>query len=172
MPKTEPTFDRFWRFVHAGKPCWLWMGSRNKDGYGHIGVSRTRRSALAHRVSWEIHFGPIPVGQQVLHTCDNPPCVYPGHLFLGTQLDNIADMKSKGRRKGIYTAPVDYSFRKGERNPAHKLTREQVHEIRLAFEAGTSKRSIAALYDISRPTVTAIVRGETWNDVALHGEKP
>ena len=80
--------------------CWLWVGRRDSYGYGKLGKKQT----ASHRLSWTIHFGPIPSGLCVLHRCDNPPCVNPAHLFLGTQLDNIRDMNAKGRGKaGITT---------------------------------------------------------------------
>lgn len=78
--------------------CWLWLGAKNANGYGvlHVG-GRAGRAFLAHRLTWEAHKGPIPDGQFALHHCDNPPCVNPAHLFLGSQADNCADMKAKGR---------------------------------------------------------------------------
>jgi hypothetical protein len=90
--------ERFWAKVRKSEGCWEWVGSKIPKGYGNIGISyRPPKSALAHRVSWEIHFGPIPGGMFVCHHCDNPGCVRPDHLFLGTNLDNIRDSESKGR---------------------------------------------------------------------------
>lgn len=98
--------ERFWEKVNVNAPggCWEWTGSRTMAGrgYGTIGIGG--RSTLAHRVSWEIKNGPIPDGPGhhgvcVLHRCDNPPCVRPDHLFLGTQKDNVEDMDTKGRRR-------------------------------------------------------------------------
>lgn len=82
-------------------PCKVWMGQRNKAGYGTFTTSRRLgkppTTKLVHRVIWEIHNGPIPEGMKVCHACDNPPCAEPTHLWLGTQADNLADMKAKGR---------------------------------------------------------------------------
>jgi hypothetical protein len=80
--------------------CWLWIGATNGKGYGKI--QQGRRGGiplLAHRVSWELHRGPIPDGLMVLHQCDSPPCVNPDHLFLGTGLDNMRDMVAKSRHR-------------------------------------------------------------------------
>lgn len=76
--------------------CWEWLGARANGGYGLFAVQNPRR-ITAHRYSWELHNGPIPAGMHVLHHCDNPPCVNPAHLFLGTASDNMRDMLAKGR---------------------------------------------------------------------------
>jgi hypothetical protein len=93
--KQEPVHVRFWRNVQKTPTCWLWTGAYQKPGYGKIGDGS--HSKYAHRVSWELQAGAIPHGLQVLHRCDNPQCVRPDHLFLGTQADNVADMYAKGR---------------------------------------------------------------------------
>ena len=91
--------ERFWTKVEKSDGCWIWKGSRHHNGYGylHRGGHTDRHPARAHRFSWEIHNGPIPVGLWVLHRCDNPPCVRPDHLFLGTRKDNMVDCAAKGR---------------------------------------------------------------------------
>lgn len=94
-----PLADRFWpRVDTSGGPdaCWEWTRGRDPHGYGRFA---TPNSDLAHRASWELHNGPIPAGLNVLHHCDNPPCVNPRHLFLGTQKDNVDDMVAKGRAR-------------------------------------------------------------------------
>lgn len=87
--------DRFWARVKKGDGCWEWTGSTGRRGYGTFMVhgERTR----SHRYSWALHFGAIPDGLWVLHRCDNPPCVRPDHLWLGTVLDNNVDSRIKGR---------------------------------------------------------------------------
>lgn len=91
--------ERFWPKVAKRGPdeCWEWTASRTPQGYGKIGRRKGESPAIASRVSWEMHNGPIPDGLHVLHRCDNPPCVNPAHLFLGTNADNQRDMRAKGR---------------------------------------------------------------------------
>jgi hypothetical protein len=88
----------FWADVRLSDHCWEWVGPIGAGGYGAFGAAdRAGLPQRAHRASWIIHFGPIPDGLNVLHHCDNRPCVRPSHLFLGTQADNIHDMIAKGR---------------------------------------------------------------------------
>ena len=90
--------QRFWAKVDASGDCWEWTGQRHRTGHGVFTVpGGTPRQQQAHRVSWEMHNGPIPEGMNVCHKCDNPPCIRPEHLFLGSQLDNLRDMIAKGR---------------------------------------------------------------------------
>src|SRR3990167_3209660 len=94
--RTSP-IDRFWSKVSKTDSCWLWLGKPNNDGYGKFWITELGRSVPAHHFSWEIHNSPIPDDLCVLHTCDNPPCVRPDHLFLGTRGDNNRDRSTKGR---------------------------------------------------------------------------
>lgn len=113
-----PDHSRIWR----QKPCFPYpLKSRTSDGYGLYRLP-DGKGVLAHRMSWEEHFGPIPAGLFVCHHCDNPECVEPTHLFLGTVLDNNRDRHQKGRSRGGRLC--------GDQNPRSRLTREQVEEIR------------------------------------------
>lgn len=155
---TDPHLEvRFWKKVKKTPNCWLWTGATAGRGIGRRGHIYSHRDGsrqfneYAHRVSWMIHFGEIPTDLCVLHSCDNGMCVRPGHLFLGTQIDNIKDMDSKGRRK---------SFR-GEKHPLAGLTESQVLAIREA-EGLLSQEVIARIAGTSRGAVNSILQGKTW----------
>lgn len=135
--------------------CWLWIGGVNEMGYGIFGVGeKTERVAKAHRVSYEIHKGPIPAGMNVLHRCDVPGCVNPDHLWLGTLRDNSRDMVNKGRGK----TPDN----RGERAGWAKLTEEMVVDIKSRRLPG---RKFAILYGVSKSAVFNIWRGKSWRSV-------
>lgn len=98
--------DRFWLKVKRTRGCWIWTGSVNAKGYGQMSQGRRGlRPLQTHRVSWQLHYGQIPDGLLVLHSCDNPRCVRPDHLFLGTAADNTADMVAKERGRWQRNAP-------------------------------------------------------------------
>lgn len=131
--------------------CWLWTGRVNDDGYGRV---RLPRSTGAHRLSYEWAHGEVPAGMVVMHKCDTPACVNPDHLRAGTQLDNIADRKAKGRSRG--------GDRRGEKNRAAKITAADALTIRQLISAGASQTAVAALYPISRSQVGRIANGLKW----------
>lgn len=103
--------DRFWSKVDKTGDCWTWTAYRDQAGYGRINVDGT--PVPAHRIAWVLAFGPIPEGMAVCHHCDNPPCVRPDHLFLGTRADNAADMVAKGRSTKGRRTPIPHGTRAG-----------------------------------------------------------
>lgn len=149
--------DWFWKRVQKTSDCWLWTGATKEArrsqplGYGVVVLSKVPYKRMyAHRMSWEIHYGSIPRGKQVLHKCDNPPCVNPTHLFLGTQLDNMRDCGTKNR-KAI-----------GHRNGRSLLTENQVRDIRMRLLRGESIRSIGRIYGRGKSTIWSISAGINW----------
>ncbi len=147
--KGRPWQERFWAMVQKGEGCWEWQGARSLHGYGCF-KGPGGKSLRASRVSWELSNGAIPKGLHVLHECDNPPCVRPDHLSVGTHQENMDDMASKGRSAG--------SLRGG--NP--KLSIQQVNEIRERGSGGESYVSIAKSFDITPQAVGQLLRGQTW----------
>ena len=145
---------RPWESCYTVNPetgCFEWQMSRKEKGYGQAGGGRR-----AHRIAWERAYGPIPEGMQVLHRCDNPPCVNPEHLFLGTNADNRADSVMKDR-------PA-----RGERVRSARLTAEDVLAIRHLYWltrsslGRPSQQEIADVFGVARTTVQAVVEGRTW----------
>lgn len=133
--------------------CHEWHSARNRKGYGYFTVGGKQR--YAHRVAWEMVNGPIPDGMLCCHTCDNPSCVNPEHIFIGTHKDNTLDATIKGRR----------AIPTGEKNPLSKLTEDGVREIRESISRGESQGSIAHRYGVSRSVVCEIGSRKAWDHV-------
>ena len=147
--------ERFWAKVDVRGPddCWEWLAGKTHNGYGMIGKGGRHNGMLrAHRVSWELANGPIPDGLCVLHHCDNPGCVNPLHLWIGTNADNQQDMAQKGRANKA----------RGERQGNSKLTEQDVHEIRAMLARDISQTVIAEKYDVARTTIGSINTGTNW----------
>jgi hypothetical protein len=144
--------DRFWSKVDKTENCWNWTAGTYEKGYGLYSIKN--RNYRAHRVSYEMHKGPIPEGMLVLHQCDNPRCVRPDHLFLGTNADNMADKIAKGREAHV-GAP-------GSANGLAKLTEDQVIAIRQ--EAGTHQQ-VADKYGVSRRAIMEIRSRRRWKHI-------
>ena len=167
-----PISNRFWLMVSKTDTCWLWTGRKRRGGYGVLstgGWKTKRRLFSAHRLSWEITYGPIPPSLLICHHCDTPSCVRPSHLFLGCSLDNNKDMAVKGRAAqgsthGSVTHPL--SIPRGERNGMAKLTAADVVKLRALYCTGRlSQRQLGVLFSISQPSVWRIVTNKTWMHV-------
>lgn len=197
---TPDEIARFWSAVDRSGDCWLWMKSRGRGGYGRFSVHSGH--SPAHRVAYELAKGEIPDGLLVCHSCDNPPCVNPAHLWLGTQVTNAIDMASKGRqvfqkrpelaprgeRNGTHTRPQslrrgdDHWTRRmperikampGEAHPNARLTRQQVAEMRGRYaRGGVTQALLAREYGVSFQHVHDIVRGKKWAGDEQVQERP
>lgn len=157
----KPLGRRFWAKVNKSDDCWEWTACKNSAGYGQIRING--KAELAHRVSWELANGPIPDAMYVLHRCDNPSCVRPDHLFLGTSSDNTQDMISKGRRVILY----------GEDAGTAKLTNAQVEAMRFLYATGEySTYKLGEMYGISHFGAWEIVTGKRYPVQLCEGSKP
>lgn len=141
----------FWSKVKKTENCWLWTGALQNGGYGVFRVGS--RLQLAHRVAYKLSCG-VPLTQQVLHTCDVRSCINPGHLYQGTQKQNIRDMFSRKRKSEA-----------GVKNPNHKLNDFQVKFIRTQIILGTPLVNLAQRFQVHASTISRIKSNERWRNV-------
>lgn len=134
----------------SGDGCWEWTGYKSTHGYGKVRVGGPQ--VLAHRVSYTIFVGPISPFQQALHKCDNPGCVNPDHIFLGTSKDNMADMARKKRYRPCH----------GEKNYRAMFTDAQVVEIRELWDSGAKYKDIARRFGCKKEPIKRICRNDGW----------
>lgn len=156
--------EQFWNKTDRSGDCWLWTKCINSQGYGVFmrGPKGASKSIRAHRQAWELINGPIPQGLEVCHSCDNPRCVRPEHLFLGTHQDNMDDMFTKGRAV-VQTHPEKLA--RGEQQGKAKLTVDNVREIRSLHQSGLSTRQIGDRYGVNSGTIHDVVHYRTWRHV-------
>lgn len=157
--KMDAVLKRFWDKVEKTDTCWIWIAHKIKKGYGHFHFQTD--DILAHRFSYQLHKGPIPEGKLVLHTCDNPSCVNPDHLWIGNEKENRDDADRKGRGK-YFGSKIP---KKGIENINCKLTEDQVKEIRNLKETGKSLRNIAKQFNVFWLTIFNIVHRKTWKHI-------
>lgn len=150
----------FWSFVQKadGDACWLWTKSTSRYGYGQQ-FWTDGKNWIAHRLAWTLTHGAIPKSVCLCHRCDNPACVRPSHMFLGTQADNLADMRAKGRG---FDFPTE---KRGEKNPRARLTDNDVREIRRRHAAGESIKRLGKAFNYAHTNISAIIRGKIWAHV-------
>ena len=142
---------RFWDKVQKTDGCWQWIAGKFKQGYGSFYFKG--RHLKAHRVAWELSFGQIPESQKVCHSCDNPACMNPSHLFIGSQKDNIRDMMAKGRSSTVGASQA------GENNRNARLTKGEVLNIRNSI---LPSKVLAELYPVSLAQIYNIKNGSRW----------
>ena len=149
---------RFWRRVVKSEGCWEWAGPCNEGGYGRVTWNHRR---VAHRISWEMAYGPIPEGLFVLHHCDNRRCVRPEHLFLGTANDNIQDMNAKGRARGGRKASVRVEKTKPPSIHIaiinHEAALPRLKRVAVLLGAGLNQSDIGRVLGVSRERARQLV---------------
>lgn len=143
--------SRFWSNVQRGDGCWIWSGHIDALGYGRFRIAGV--TDRAHRAAWFFSNGRIPTGMEICHRCDNPSCVRPQHLFLGTHQENMDDMRLKGR-----SAPQVNDYR-GTRNPRARLTEQQARHVKYSNDRVCD---LAAQFGVPRETLYSIRNGKNW----------
>lgn len=148
--------DRFWTKVDKTHPsgCWVWKANRNNKGYGLFRPGGTAPKMLAHRLSFQDANGQIPKGMIIRHSCDNPGCVNPSHLLVGTMADNVADMDSRGRR---VSSPC-----RGEVNYNARMTKDTVTSLRKDYVAGVPISVLIEKYGCTTASLTDYTCGRSW----------
>jgi hypothetical protein len=146
--------------------CWFWTGAGSDHRYGVI--TYERRCYSTHRLAYELWKGPVPTGMLVCHSCDNPLCCNPSHLFLGTPKDNTEDMLRKGRKvlgAGVFTkGSIRERIAAGQKH-GQKLRSADVLSIRQRVDRGENRKIICAEYGISNSTISALMTGQNWGSL-------
>lgn len=152
-----PIEEKFWKKVDKGgsDECWEWTGKLNHSGYGILctGPRANRKRTRAHRISWEIHNGPIPERKLVLHKCDNKKCVNPNHLYLGTHSNNMQDAWDRGRQ------PRERPNCRGLNHGKAKLSDDDVREIRRLWKKRVRRKALSEKYGVSPRHIWAVATG-------------
>jgi hypothetical protein len=161
-PSSTPLPERFWSKVDKrpdSSQCWLWTGYIDAGGRGRFNTGSTGgkpgKIRSAHRIAYELTYGPIEKGMEVCHHCDNPPCCNPAHLFLGTHMENMIDRDTKGRN-------INYI---GTQHGMSKLTEDSVREMRYLRAQGATFQAIARRFGVSKSVAHQAITGVTWKHV-------
>lgn len=157
--KPEDLSARFWRKVDASAgpdACWPWLGFKDRDGYGKFDlISPIKRAVPASRLAYELTYGPIPDGMLACHTCDNPSCCNPKHIYAGTRSDNNRDPFLRNR-----------CSHKGEADPASKLTEEKIRIIRIVYDSGVmNQKQLAEIFGVHHSTISCITTRKSWSHI-------
>lgn len=176
-----PFEERFWGRVQKTDGCWLWTGNKMRRGYGityNAGIYEGGKREPAHRISYRLAYGDFPKNLLVCHHCDNPPCVKPDHLFLGTHKDNFLDAKNKNRvptgvRHWTSVKPelIKRGFKSPERalsgstNPNSRLTEKDVSRIRFLRSKGSKYADLAKAFNVKQDTIEGICLRRSWKHI-------
>lgn len=145
--QTTPIEERFFKYVHKTSGCWLWTGAKDSNGYGTIRLEK--KTYRTHSLSWELAYGKSPQGQCVCHKCDNPSCVNPEHLFLGSRKENTADMVNKNRGGDMVI----------------KLTPADVLAIREKYSAGENYKTLSFTFGVHPQSIANIILRKSWKSI-------
>jgi hypothetical protein len=153
-------YNKVIKWGEANGGCWVWTGLHDKNGYGRFRLFEGGKKIdiRAHVYSWQLtnnHKVRTDIGMMVMHKCDHPYCVNPDHLSLGTQKDNMSDMRSKGREPDFL----------GEKNPSSKLTADDVREIRRLRQTGMTQPQLAAQFKVIQQTISSILNYKIWKHI-------
>lgn len=155
---TVPIVVKLKEWIKLTPTCWLWVGPAYDNGRGFISYNGRRQ--YAYRVIWQVYFGEIPPGMVVCHICDNPNCVRPAHLFLGTQRENLLDSIKKGRYN------CDSRGSPGEKNGSAKLTASDVCSIRTLHQEGETITVLSSNYGVCERQIMNIIERKAWRHIA------
>jgi len=160
MPKYKTLLiDRFLNKVNKTDSCWIWLGAKQTSGYGRFYNGDLNKVIGSHQFSYLYFIGQIPNGINVCHNCDNPSCVNPNHLFLGTQKDNLKDMFKKGRGRKLNT------YKSGTKHFKAKLSQKDIKRIRNLYNTGElNSYELGDIYNVHRTTINRLIRKETYQN--------
>lgn len=150
----QEIIDKFYSRIEFrdNSDCWWWTGPKTPSGYGCF-APKHKVMYSTHRLAWEINKGPIPTGMHICHICDNPPCVNPDHLFIGTNQDNVNDRVAKGRQQ------------RGQSHGQSILTEDHITQIRALVHYGVKQTTLARMFGVKRSTVNEAVLYHTWRHI-------